>query len=247
MRASYPSLAGRGVVITGGATGIGAALVRAFVGQGSEVAFLDVAEVEGRALADEVGAHFAPCDLSDLEALEGAMARCADAVGPVRVLVNNAAWDERHTLADLDGALWDRLQAVNLRPHVFTAQAVAPGMKAAGGGSIINLSSNSWLLGLTGYPGYAAAKAGIVGLTRALARELGAHRIRVNAVLPGWVLTERQQARWVTPEALAETLAAQCIAESLSPADVAALVLFLAAEDSHLITAQSLVVDGGRA
>jgi NAD(P)-dependent dehydrogenase (short-subunit alcohol dehydrogenase family) len=247
MSAVYPSLVGRGVVITGGATGIGAALVRAFVGQGSQVAFLDVAQAEGGALAAEVGAHFERCDLSDLDALRTAMARCDRAVGRTRVLVNNAAWDERHTLAELDGALWDRLQSVNLRPHAFTAQAVAPGMVAAGGGSIINLSSNAWRLGLAGYPGYIAAKAGIVGLTKALARELGPGRIRVNAVLPGWVMTARQKARWVTPQALAETLAAQCIGEAVSPDDVAAVVLFLAADGSRLMTAQSLIVDGGRA
>ena len=228
--ARYPSLAGRAVLITGGASGIGAALVER--------------------LEADPGASvpaYRHADVRDVPGLQAAVQALAAEAGPIRVLVNNAAWDQRHRLDELTPALWDTVQAVNLRPHVFTVQAVADDMSEAGGGSIINLSSNSYLLGLTGYPGYIAAKAAISGLSKSLARELGPRGIRVNTVLPGWVMTARQQRLWATPEALAECLAAQSLPTAIQPDDIARLVLFLAADDSRMITGQTHVIDGGRA
>lgn len=249
--ATYPSLVDRHVLITGGATGIGAGLVRAFHAQGAHVSFLDIDIDAGAALAADCPgrrpARFLPCDLRDIDGLQRAITAAEDGFGPVRVLINNAANDDRHSLQSADPAYWDNCQAINLRPHFFTAQAVAAGMRAAGGGSIINLSSNSWLLGLDGYPGYAAAKAGIVGLTRGLARELGGDNIRVNVLLPGWVMTDKQMDRWLTEDAEARLMEAQCLKEKLYPDDIARMALFLAADDSRLITAQSFIVDGGRA
>ncbi len=242
MSARYPSLDGHGVVITGGATGIGAALVRAFVAQGSRTAFLDIADEPGHALAAETGAAYHHCDLRDVDALKRVMA----AIGPVGVLVNNAAWDQRHDVETTTEALWDDMQSVNLKPHFFTAQAAAPGMVAAGGGSIVNLSSIAHLEAVPGMPGYLAAKAGIVGLTRGLARDLGDRNIRVNAVLPGWVRTPRQEALWLTPDAEAGWLKDQFLGRLLEPEDVARLVLFLASDDAAMITGQAYVIDGGR-
>lgn len=253
-RARYPSLRDRAVFITGGGSGIGAALVVAFCRQGARVGFVDIADAPSRALVERLSDAngyttpvFHRADVRDIAALQAAIESTAAQLGPIRVLINNAAWDHRHRLDALTPDLWDEVQAINLRPHVFTAQAVAPMMAAAKGGSIINLSSNSYLLGLTGYPGYIAAKAAITGLSKSLARELGPRGIRVNAVLPGWVMTQRQRELWVTPEALAETLAAQCIPREIMPEDVARLVLFLAADDSRMITGQAHVIDGGRA
>lgn len=251
--ATYPSLAGRAVLVTGGATGIGAALVEAFAAQGARVAFLDVDAEAGAALADRLAdapggrPWFRPCDLREIPALRAAVADAVAALGPFRALVNNAARDTRHRLEDLEPGDWDDNQATNLRPHFFAAQAVRPGMRDAGGGSIINMSSNSWLLGLDGYPAYVTAKAGIVGLTKALARELGGEAIRVNAVLPGWVMTRRQIELWLTEEGERELMTQQALKQRLQPEDVARLTLFLAAEDSALITGQTHVVDGGRA
>ena len=249
--AQYPSLTGRVALIIGGATGIGAALVEAFVGQGARVAFLDVDTTAGEALAaklkdGDAAPVFVPCDIRDVDALQAAIAQVSDELGPIRVLLNNAARDDRHKLEDVTPESWDEGQSVNLRPHFFSTQAVRDAMREAGGGSIINMSSNSYLLGLEGYPGYVTAKAGIIGLTKSLARELGPERIRVNAVLPGWVMTDRQINLWLTEEGERELMQQQALKQKIDPADVARLALFLAADDSALITGQSPVIDGGR-
>lgn len=245
----YHDLEGRSVFITGGGAGIGAALTEGFVAQGAKVAFVqrsDASEFAAR-LGREHGRAplFLQCDVTDINALRGAIRRASDAHGDVQVLVNNAADDTRHDLADYSVADWDRCVNVNLRPHFFTAQEVAPGMARARGGSIINFSSISYLMGNAGYPVYAASKAAITGLTRSLARELGPMKIRVNALLPGWVLTERQMELWATPEQLEAHLGKQCLKEHLAPADMADPVLFLASEASRMMTGQALVVDGG--
>jgi len=247
MSATYPSLAGAPVFITGGASGIGAALVEAFADQGSRVAFIDRDAAAAEALLARLDAplDFTPVDVADVDALQAAVGDAAVRLGGLRVLVNNVGWDERHALDTVDAAFWDASMAVNLRSHFFAAQAALPAL-AEGGGSIINLSSNSFLLGVPGMPAYLTAKAGIVGMTRALARELGPRGIRVNTVLPGWVMTERQRTRWLTEEAEAKLLAEQCLKRTIEPRDVADLVLFLGSDSSAMITKQSLVVDGGR-
>lgn len=246
---TFHDLAGRSVFITGGGSGIGAALTEGFVEQGAKVAFVQRSDATAfvDAVADRLGARplFIACDITDTAALQAAMARAAEAHGPITVLVNNAANDSRHNLASLDSDAWDRNQAVNLKPHVFTAQAAAPGMKAAGGGSIINFSSISYMMGNGDYPSYVAAKAGITGLTRGLARELGPDRIRVNALMPGWVLTQRQVDLWATPDSLEAHLARQCLKEHLVERDIVDATLFLASGASRMMTGQALVVDGG--
>lgn len=248
--ARYPSLAERAVLVTGGASGIGAAIVEAFYRQGARVAFLDVDEAAAAALVQRLGTEghaplFRRCDLTDIAALRQSIAALAGELGQIRVLVNNAARDDRHEIAAVTPELWDRIMAVNLRHQFFAAQAVAAGMAAAGGGSIVNLGSISWLIGQGGMPGYLTAKAAIAGLTRALARDLGPQNIRVNAVLPGWTMTERQLALWLTPEAEADLMQRQCLKQKLMPHHVASMVLFLAAEDSAMCTSQSYIVDGG--
>jgi NAD(P)-dependent dehydrogenase (short-subunit alcohol dehydrogenase family) len=249
--ARYPSLKGRAVLITGGATGIGAALVEHFARQDARVAFLDVQDEPAQRLAASLAAEgctaplFRHCDLTDLEAIKAAVQEAMTALGTVDVLVNNAANDQRHTIEQVTPEFWDHSMATNLRPHFFIAQAVLPAMRAAGRGSIINMSSISWLIPSTGVPLYATAKAAIVGMTRTLAHELGPLGIRVNAVLPGAIATERQQQLWYTPEYKAEILARQALKFDILPEDVARLVLFLAADDSRAITNQSYIVDGG--
>lgn len=249
--AQYSSLQGRHALVSGGASGIGEALVRALAGQGCPVSFFDIDQAAGEQLAAELVAaghqvHFSRVDLTDTGALKHAIAARIQVWGAVRTLVNNAASDQRHGLQDLSDEDFDRCMAVNLKHHFFAAQAVAPAMAAAGGGSIINMSSNSWMLGLAGYPGYVTAKAGIVGMSKGLARELGPQAIRVNTVLPGWVMTEKQKRLWLTPEAEAELMVQQALKTKIEPEDVADLVLFLAADESRMITGQSLIVDGGR-
>ncbi|MBV9523850.1 MAG: SDR family oxidoreductase [Alphaproteobacteria bacterium] len=248
--ARYPSLEDRVVLVTGGGSGIGAALVEAFHRQGARTAFLDIDEPASARLVEQLGASgaaplFLRCDLTDIDALRAAIAAVAAALGPIRVLVNNAARDDRHAIEAVTPELWDRIMAVNLRHQFFAAQAVARGMEEAGGGSIVNLGSISWMIGQGGMPGYLTAKAAITGLTRALARDLGAKNIRVNSVLPGWTMTERQVTLWLTPEAEADLLERQCLKQKLMPAHIASMVLFLAAEDSAMCTNQSYVVDGG--
>ncbi len=249
--AVYPSLNGRAVFITGGATGIGAAHVAHFAAQGARVAFVDIQEDAARALVAGIAAKgqfeplFIPCDLRDIPALQAAVAAANDQIGPIRTLVNNAAHDERHDWKDVTVAYWeDRLQ-VNLRHQFFAIQAAAPIMQAHGGGSIINFGSISWHLAMGGMPGYTTAKAGVEGLTRSFAKDLGPDNIRVNCVIPGWILTERQKTLWLTPAAEAATLAAQCLKRMLVPDDVARLVLWLAADDSRMCTSQLFTVDGG--
>ena len=243
--AKYPSLKDRPVLVTGGASGIGAAIVEHFAGQGARVAFLDLDEDGGKAHAERTGAHFEQCDLRDIPALQQAVARATERVGRIAVLANNAARDDRHSWESVTPEYWDERMATNLRHQFFVAQAVAPGMIEASGGSIINFGSVSWRIGQGGMPVYTTAKAAVEGLTRSLARDLGPRHIRVNTVIPGWIMTERQKSLWLTPEADADRARAQCIPDQLVPADVARLVLWLAADDSRMCTDQCWVVDGG--
>ena len=249
MTATFPDLKGQSVFITGGGSGIGAALTDGFMGQGAKVAFVQRsdASIFAAEMLDKHGVepfHLA-CDIANVPTLQAAMEMAADQHGAITVLVNNAANDTRHDLPGTSVEDWDQGMAVNLRPHFFTAQTAAPGMKAAGGGAIINFSSISYMMGNAGYPGYAASKAAITGLTRSLARELGPDRIRVNALMPGWVLTDRQIELWATPEDLAAHLDRQCLKEHLKPADIVEATLFLASSASRMMTGQALVVDGG--
>jgi NAD(P)-dependent dehydrogenase (short-subunit alcohol dehydrogenase family) len=246
----YPDLAGRCVFVSGGATGIGAAFVAAFVGAGSRVVFIDIADAQGVALASRFPperARYLHCDVRDIPALQAVIADAETAFGPIRVLINNAARDDRHAFADVTPQYWNENLAINLRHHFFAAQAVAPAMAAAGGGSIINLGSVSWMRGRPHLAGYTTSKAAIYGLTRTLARELGIHNIRVNSIVPGAIATERQKALWFSPEKEAEFLAQQCLKFRLSEEDVARTALFLASDDARAITGQSLIVDAGLA
>ena len=249
--ATYPSLRDELVLITGGASGIGASLVEHFAAQGSQVAFLDIDRKSAEKLATELSAKcahppaFLPCDLTEIAQLRSAIAEIEARYGPVRVLVNNAGNDTRHSIDDVTPEDWDRSIAVNLRHQFFAAQAVIPAMKKVGQGSIINISSICWIIPSTGLPVYVTAKAAIVGLTRTLAHELGPHNIRVNCVLPGAILTERQKQLWFTEDYKAEILRNQALKKMILPEEVARLVLFLASEDSSAVTNQSYVVDGG--
>ena len=249
--AIFPDLKDRPVLITGGGSGIGAALTEGFARQGARVAFLDIADEPSIALCDrleaEAGARplYLNADLRDVEALRAAVARAEAAHGAALVLINNAALDDRHDLMAVTPDYWDANQSINLRPHFFTAQAVAEGMKRAGKGSIINFTSTSFMINLGNMPSYTAAKAGIIGLTKGLAGALGPHGVRVNAVAPGWVVTERQQALWVTEEALSAHVARQCIREVMVPQDIVGPCLFLASDVSRMLTAQTMIVDGG--
>ncbi len=249
--ASYPSLKGRSVFISGGGSGIGAALVRHFAAQGAKVGFVDIAAEPSRKLVLEVAAKgdpkplFIECDLRDIEALRGAIAEVAAAHGPITVLVNNAAHDERHRFDTVTPEYWDDRLAVNLKHQFFAAQAIHPMMKAAGGGSIVNFGSVSWMVGQGGMPGYTAAKAAVMGLTRGLARDFGPDNIRVNSIAPGWIMTERQVSLWLTPEGEEELMRRQCLKRKLYPDDMARIVLFLAADDSSAMTNQTYVADGG--
>ena len=249
--AVYPSLAGRTVFVSGGASGIGADIVRAFARNHARVAFCDLQADAGRALATELaesGEHalFLPCDVTDIPALRTAIWRTREALGPIAALVNNAASDERHAIDDVSVAYWNHAQNVNLRHHFFAAQTVRPQMRDLGFGSIVNLSSIAWRAGAAEMPAYSAAKAGVVGLTHALARAFGADNIRVNAVEPGAVMTERQRQLWYrTPESVEAVVQRQSIKTTLLGEEVARAALFLAADDSRMITKQSLTVDAG--
>jgi NAD(P)-dependent dehydrogenase (short-subunit alcohol dehydrogenase family) len=245
----YPDLAGQTVFVSGGASGIGAAIVRAFAAQGSRVAFVDVDDTAAHALTSELddAVRFSRCDVRDIPALQRAIQEAAQALGPIGVLVNNAARDDRHALDDVTVASWDDAMAVNLRHHFFAAQAVAPSMAAAGGGAIVNLGSVSWMRGRPRLAGYVSAKAAIYGLTRSLARELGGKGIRVNSVVPGAVDTARQRALWVDAAEEKALLEQQCLKLRVSEDDVARAVLFLASSGSRAITGQSIVVDAGLA
>jgi NAD(P)-dependent dehydrogenase (short-subunit alcohol dehydrogenase family) len=247
----YPSLRDRVVFISGGSSGIGAELVRAFAAQGAKVAFCGTKPEGGQTLIDEAKAagHAAPwyaaCDVRDVAAYQAVLARVAVEVGPIRVLINNAGRDDRHTMEEVTSEFWDERIALNLKHYFFAIQAVAPGMARAGGGSIVNMGSVSWMRGRPNLVGYTTAKAGILGLTRTLARELGARNIRVNALVPGAIVTERQNSLYRDPAADKEFLDAQCLKIRLDPGHVARATLFLAADDSDGMTGQHVLVDGG--
>ena len=248
--AIYPSLAGKRVAITGGGTGIGAALVDAFAKQGAHVFFLDIADQASRSLEQDLRGVAQPpvfrhCDLTDLDALARSFADIELQHGAIDILINNAANDDRHEVANVTPKYWDDSLAVNLRHQFFCAQAVAPGMKAAGGGVVLNFGSISWHLALSNLTLYMTAKAAIEGLTRGLARDLGADRIRVNCIIPGSVKTPRQMALWHTPEGEQQILAAQCLHERIEPEDVAALALFLASDNAARCSGRDYYVDAG--
>jgi D-xylose 1-dehydrogenase len=250
--ATYPSLRDRVVLVTGGASGIGAEAVTQFARQGARVAFLDIDDAAATALIGTLARDgLAPplyqrCDLKDIAALQAAIAEVNRRLGAITVLVNNAANDQRHTWEDMTVEYWDERMATNLRHQFFAIQAVAPQMRAAGGGSIINFGSISWHTSQGNMPAYTTAKAGVEGLTKSMARDLGPHGIRVNCIIPGWIMTQRQIDLWLTPEAEANLLQAQCLKTKLVPADVARMVLWLAADDSRMCTSQLWVVDAGR-
>lgn len=248
--ASYPSLKGMPVIVSGGASGIGETLVREFAAQGSKVGFVDIAVDAGRKLEAEIAAagqvaQFVECNVKDIPSYRAAIDALSNAHGPALALVNNAAHDERHDWAKVTPEFWDDRIAVNLKHAFFAAQAVAPGMIKAGKGSIINVGSVSWMVSLAGIPVYETAKAAAHGLTRGMARELGKTGVRVNTLVPGWIMTERQLTKWVGPaeEKLLDEV--QVLAGRVYPADVARMALFLAADDSAMISAQDFIVDGG--
>jgi NAD(P)-dependent dehydrogenase (short-subunit alcohol dehydrogenase family) len=244
----YDSLKGRTVVITGGASGIGASFVRAFAANEAKVAFLDLQEDAGAKLAGELGAMFVRCDLSDIDALRVALEEIHGKLGPAAVLVNNAANDQRYEFDKITPAEFDRTVAVNYRHVFFAAQAIVPQMQELGGGSIINMSSVSWMRGIPLLEAYASMKAAIVGFTSVLARAVGPHRIRVNAIAPGTVFTERQRTLWFRDEAaVSAAVAQQCLPDMIMPDDIANMALFLAADDSRMITKQCFSVNAGTA
>jgi NAD(P)-dependent dehydrogenase (short-subunit alcohol dehydrogenase family) len=249
--AVYPSLKNRVALITGGGSGIGASIVEHFCAQGARVAFADIAAEASIALVERIAARrharplFIPCDLRDIAALRTAITQAARELGAIRVLVNNAANDDRHRVEDVTLAYWDERIATNLRHQFFAAQAVIPDMKAAGGGSIINFGSISWMNAEGGYPAYTASKAAVHGLTRGLARDFGPDNIRVNTVVPGWIMTERQVKLWLDETGERQIQENQCLKRKLYPPDIARMVLWLAADDSENCTAQNFVVDGG--
>jgi D-xylose 1-dehydrogenase len=249
--AVYPSLRDRVAFVSGGSTGLGSEFVSALAAQGVRVGFADIDVAGAERLLDRLSRTdcpkplFVEADVRDITRLRAAMAEVADGLGPISILVNNAANDERHDSQAVDEAYWDNAIAVNLKHHFFAIQAVVPGMRALGGGSIINLGSVSAHTDFVGLPAYVTAKAGIEGLTRTLARELGPDRIRVNCLIPGWIFTERQLAQFVTSETLAKLDQVQSLKDNITPADVARMVLWLAADDSAMCTGQKWIVDGG--
>ncbi len=248
--AIFPSLKNCPVIISGGASGIGEAMVRAFAEQGAKVGFVDIAAEAGRALEAELtrlgyAVRFLPCDVTDIPAYQSAIAQFAGVHGDAKVLVNNAAHDQRHHWAEVTPEEWDKRMAVNLKHAFFAIQAVAPGMAKAGRGSIINYGSISWMIMTPGLPIYETAKAAIHGLTRSMARALGSSGIRVNSLVPGAVMTQRQLDLWITPEDLASIKQNQAIPETISPDDCARMALFLAADDSAMVTGQHFLVDAG--
>jgi galactose dehydrogenase len=251
MSAQFPEFRDRTVLVSGGGSGIGAALVEGFARQGAKVSFLDIAETESRELAERLSkenAHpvtFYHTDLRDIDAIRRAVGAVVEKSGPIRVLVNNAAWDDRHEFDDVTEDYWDNNQAVNLRHVFFTSQAVAPSMRAAGGGAIINMSSIAFKLNMGAFPAYAAAKAAVVGLTKSMAGKLGPDGIRVNCILPGMVVTERQMKLWLTEESIARSVQRQCLKIVLKPDAIVGPALFLASDCAAAMTAQSLIVDGG--
>ena len=250
MGAIYSDLAGKVVLVTGGASGIGEAIVRRFAQQKSIVVFFDIKVEEGHRLARELsaegfGAHFQTVDLTDIAALRAGIADAREAHGPINVLINNAAHDERHATEDMTPEYWDDRVAVNLKHSFFAAQAVLPDMKAANAGAIVNFSSISWMAGQGGMAAYTASKSAMLGLTRSLARDYGPYNIRVNAIAPGWIMTQRQIEKWLTPEGEQELMRRQCLKRKLVPDEVAKFVVFLASDEASACTSQHYVVDGG--
>ena len=244
--ARYPSLDGKAVLVSGGASGIGAEIVAGFAAQGARVGLIDLDAEAAAAMSEaHAGVVHAVADLRDVDATRAAVEALRAEVGPFGVLVNNAARDDRHDWREVTPDYWDDRQATNLRHMFFLIQAVADDMIAAGGGSIVNMGSNSWWEAGGGFPAYATAKAAVHGLTRTMARELGGHRIRVNTVVPGWIMTERQRDLWVTEEALAAQVARQCLPDPIDPVHVARMVLFLASDDAAMCTANNFMVEAG--
>ena len=248
--AVYPSLEGKVVFVTGGGSGIGAAIVAGFVRQKARVGFVDIDEpASSRLIQDLEGTgpppRFIRCDIREIDALRAAISTVQSELGDIGVLVNNAARDDRHSIESVTVEYWDERIAVNLRHQFFAAQAVADQMKRLGGGSIVNFGSTSWMTATGGMPAYTTSKAAVHGLTRSLARDLGAHNIRANTISPGWVMTERQLTMWVTPEGERRLDQAQCLRDRLQPDDLANMVLFLASDDARMITSQNFVVDAG--
>jgi NAD(P)-dependent dehydrogenase (short-subunit alcohol dehydrogenase family) len=250
MPAIYSDLAGKVVLITGGASGIGEAIVRRFAQQKSVVVFFDIKVEEGTRLARELSdqdlsAHFLNVDLTDIAALRAGVAEARKAHGPVNVLVNNAAHDERHPTEEMTPEYWDDRIAVNLKHQFFAAQAVLPDMKAANAGAIINFGSVSWIVGQGGMAAYTASKSGVLGLTRSLARDYGSFNIRVNAIAPGWIMTQRQIEKWLTPEGVEELMHRQCLKRKIIPDEIAKFTVFLASDEASACTSQLYFVDGG--
>ena len=248
--ASYSSLKNKTVLITGGASGIGSSIVEHFLQQGSKVSFLDKDLNSGNKLVETLNHFdhkvlFKECDLIDIQYMNSKIEEIKKELGPISILVNNAANDQRHNIDDVTPEFWDNRMNTNLRHYFFAAQSIYKDMKKIGSGSIINIGSYSWMLAQGGMPGYTTAKSAIMGLTRTLARDLGIYNIRVNSVVPGWTITERQKKLWLTPEIKKETINRQCIKRLLKPEDISKVVLFFASEQSSGISAQNYVVDGG--
>ncbi len=247
--ATFHDLKDKSVFITGGGSGIGASLTEGFLEQGARVAF--VQRSDGTAFCDEMQQRhgnrplFVPCDITDIAALQAAIAQSAKAHGAITALVNNAANDKRHSTEEVTEEFWDRSQAINLKAYFFACQAVVGGMRAVGGGAIVNFTSISYMMGNAGYPSYATANSGINGLTRSLAREFGPAGIRVNSLAPGWVLTDKQKELWATPEALVAHMGRQCLKQHLAPQDIVDATLFLTSDTSRMVTSQTLAVDAG--
>jgi NAD(P)-dependent dehydrogenase (short-subunit alcohol dehydrogenase family) len=248
--ALYPDLAGKVVIVTGGGSGIGEAIVRAFARQTAMVGFLDINKPASEALAADLAGkgatvRFEHCDLTDVEALRRSIAAIREQLGPVSVLINNAAHDERHRTEDVTPEYWDGRVAVNLRHQYYCAQAVLEDMKAARDGVIINFGSVSWMVGQGGMAAYTASKSAVLGLTRSLARDFGPYNIRVHAIAPGWIMTQRQIDLWLTPEGEKELMDRQCLKRKLVPDDIARVAVFMASEEASACTNQHYVVDGG--
>jgi NAD(P)-dependent dehydrogenase (short-subunit alcohol dehydrogenase family) len=248
--AIYPDLANKTVIVTGGASGIGETIVAHFARQKAKVGFLDIKASEGEGLASKLAAdgskvHFETCDVTDIEALQAAIAAVRNRLGPINILINNAGHDERHVSEEVTPDYFDERIAVNLKHQFFAAQAVLGDMKSLGGGSIVNFGSTSWMIGLGGMAVYTAAKSAVIGLTRSLARDYGQYNIRVNAIAPGWVMTKRQIELWLTPEGERQIMTNQCLKRKLQPDDIARFVVFLSSDEARACTAQHYVVDGG--
>ena len=249
--AIYPSLKGRSVFISGGGSGIGASIVEHFCQQGSKVSFCDFNEEVSQALIEALGAkglaapHFTRADVRDIDQLKASIAAAAEANGPITALINNAARDDRHAFDTVTPEYWDERFAVNLRHQFFAAQAVYPMMQEAGGGSIVNFGSTSWMIGQGGMPAYTTAKSAVAGLTRSLARDFGPANIRVNCIAPGWIMTDRQKSLWLTPEGEQELMKRQCLKRQLQPSEMATFAVFLASDEASALTNQTFIADGG--